>query len=203
MERVVLDCDLREGRFHVEGSESSVMSVVERLEGLLAKFWNPSVADQAVRGGAPASTNGGGPAGSTEEVPQKNEETGSGRAAPRPRRVSTGRGASYNFVELDLGEPQREELRQFFAEKAPSGQNEAVAVLTVKAAELLNKKTFTVDEVFSLTRLVDIKSPKDLRAVFKNMRSAGLGRADGAEFTVNYLTEDFVHKDLPRQQGKK
>ncbi len=91
----------------------------------------------------------------------------------------------------------------FSLKKARWGKEQQVAVLSVKLSEFLNKKVFTADEIHSALKIVETPTPKNLTAVFGNMKRDGLGDYKGTEFVVNHYTEDFVKFNLPKPRDKK
>ena len=134
------------------------------------------------------------------EVPIKDADKPIEKAKPQRQRSSGGEAPNYSEVNLGLTDNQCRELRQFYEEKSPSKQNDIVAVVTVKIADLIDKKEFSVDEIFSGVRLIGgVKTPRSIKAVINNMYSLGLaGRTDG-KLVVNFATEDHVNLQLPAQ----
>lgn len=100
-------------------------------------------------------------------------------------------------MDLGLDEAQRSTLRRFFADKTPRGQNEEIAVLAAKLSELTGQKTFNGDQIHSALKIVDRPTPKNMTAVFGNMKRGGLGDYKGVDFIVNHYTEDYVKFKLP------
>jgi hypothetical protein len=110
----------------------------------------------------------------------------------KPKR-SPGKAPDYTTVEIELSDDQKRELKAFYNEMAPKKQNDIVCVVTHKVKQLSDKDTFTVDEVFSLLRLIGgIKIPRNLTAVFGNIVSEGNGAKDKGSFVANFATDDYI-----------
>ncbi len=121
----------------------------------------------------------------------------------RGRTSGVGKTKSWTIVDLGLDEEQRTKLRQHFSDKAPKGQGEEVAVLSAKLAEMTGQKLFNGDHIHSALKIVDRPTPKNMTAVFGNMKRDGLGDYKGNDFIVNHYTEDHVKFKLPRAEKAK
>jgi hypothetical protein len=123
-------------------------------------------------------------------------------AAGKPekkRRGSSGGGktANWKIADLKLSEPQIEELKAFFIEKQPKGQNHEVAVLAFKLRDLLNQDTFDGNEIHTALAIVGRKTPANLTAVFNNMKAARIADSKDRKLVVNFLTDNLVKHSLP------
>lgn len=175
--------DLKARTFSVEVPDEKLDGILDRLTALFAVVprENEPGADLGVEGDA----------GVVEVAKSK-----------RRAKVGGGKPKTWSIIDLGLDEDQRNSLRQFYAAKSPKGQGEEVAVLTVKLSEISGKKSFTGDEVHSALKIVDRPTPKNLSAVFGNMKRDAIGDYKGFDFIVNHLTEDFVKFKLPKVAGK-
>lgn len=184
--------DLRARTFSVEVPDDKLDSILDRLEQIFDGY------------------NGGEEADNTPpRVALPNEMQPSEAATPnrgtrkRGRSSSGGKLKSWQIVDLGLDEDQRAKLRQFFADKAPKGQGEEVAVISAKLSEMTGSKTFNGYQIHSALKIVDRPTPKNLTAVFGNMKRDGLGDYKGLDLIVNHYTEDYVKFKLPKTSDKK
>lgn len=83
----------------------------------------------------------------------------------------------------------------------PRGQNAQVAVLGVKLKEYTKKSEFSCDDIHSAFKIVNRPTPKNLSAVFGNMKRDGKAGYSGHKLVVNSYTEDYVsfHMDKPEK----
>ena len=117
---------------------------------------------------------------------------------PKKARAKSGKAPNYNRVDLNLTEEQARELRKFYEDKMPKRQNDIVCVVAHKLKAYLNKEDFSVDEIFSGIRLIPgVKTPKDIRAVFKNTMDEGNCDVVDGKFIANFATDDHVTLSLP------
>ena len=174
--------DLRARTFEIEVPDGRVDEVLTRLEALLKL---PVPVDLPHKSGA-----------KTEEAPSEEatREDDNGKADPdtggRKRNKSAIKPKSYNLVDLGLSETQRAAVRDYYAEKNPIQQNDSVAVLGVKLAELLGRSTFSPDEINSAFKIVNRPTPRNLIAVFGNMKRDGRAAYSDNKVHINSHTED-------------
>ncbi len=124
----------------------------------------------------------------------------------KKRKRGTGGGGktkTYQLVELGLAPQQRQAVQEFFAEKAPIQQNDQVAVLGVKLKELLKRDTFTMDEIHSAFKVVNKPTPRNLLAVFGNMKRDGKAGYSDNRVIINSYTDDHVQFHMKKDEGKK
>ena len=138
----------------------------------------------------PEVEEGSAPAGECEAEPsidnsKQKRKRGSGKASAKVKVPE--------LIDLGLDETQRREVISYFAEKAPSGQNDQVAVLGVALKKHLKRSEFNVDEVHSAFKIVQKPTPKNLFAVFGNMKRAGKSGYANSCLVVNAYTEDHVN----------
>lgn len=181
--KVVVDLTAR--TFSVEVPDDKLDAVLDRLEEMFA---NGNVRGPSVDRSADESQQ------DTDEAASAPSSKGGKK---RARTGGAGKVKSWSIVDLGLDEAQRSTLRRFFADKAPRGQNEEIAVLAAKLSELTGQRTFNGDQIHSALKIVDRPTPKNMTAVFGNMKRGGLGDYKGLDFIVNHYTEDYVKFKLP------
>jgi hypothetical protein len=99
---------------------------------------------------------------------------------------------SWETVELPLSADQRADILKFFIEKDPKNQNDAVAVLAYKLKEIIGKATFSGNEIHTALKIVGRPTPRNLSAVFANMRVAGISDYSDQNLVCTSLTDDHV-----------
>lgn len=182
--------DLKARTFTIEVPDEKIESILDKVEALFDKAPLDS-------GSAPVH---GSPGHAAEDAVEASAVVKSRDPAPQPRRRGKGPSKLKSWDTIDFGftPEQRQAIREFYSAKNPTGQGESVAVLIVKAAEFLGKKDFDGNEVHSLFRIVDLPTPKNLTAVFGNMKRDSLARYEGNSVTVTSFTEDEVNFKLPK-----
>ncbi|WP_447753669.1 hypothetical protein [Sphingopyxis fribergensis] len=187
--------DLRARTFEIEVPDGRVDEVLNRLEAL---FKLPVPADLPHKNAARAEETSG------EEVPREDDngkvDSDSGG---KKRSKSAIKPKSYNLVDLGLNESQRAAVRDYYAEKNPIQQNDSVAVLGVKLAEFLGRPAFSADEIHSAFKIVNQPTPRNLIAVFGNMKRDGRAAYSDNKVHINSHTEDYVNFHMKKSQDKK
>lgn len=192
--------DLRARTFEIEVPDDRVDDILSRLEGLF-KLPNPVDEPDAPKAFPHTPAGEGGPlhedaiTGENDGAQTTKRRRGNGKSPSKVR--------SYQLVELNLAADQRAQIRQFFSEKGPTGQNEQVAVLAVKLKEFLQKSDFSADEIHSAFKIVDLPTPKNMMAVFGNMKRDGRGNYSDNKLIVNSHTEDYVNYHMKKKANKK
>ena|GEM_PF-6771571 len=137
----------------------------------------------------------------TEEIEVETPPNAETSKKPTKTRSRSGKPPNYTKVDLNLSDDQKREFKEFFELKAPKTQNEIVCVVTSKLKEFLDQDNFSVDEVFSGIRLIGaIQTPKNLKAVFANIESQGIGIFTDGKLNANFATDDFVKLKLPKKK---
>lgn len=195
--------DLRARTFEIEVPDARVDAVLDRLEA----FFRIPVLD----GSEDHDRNG-----EDDSVAQEEGRTVDGSASAvdgngsgdTKRKRQPGRGGkirSYELVELGLTPEQRQAIRDFYAAKAPSQQNDKVAVLGVKLKEILKRSEFNHNEIHSAFKIINEPTPKNLTAVFGNMKRDGRAGYSDSKVVINSHTEDYVqfHMAAVKKSEKK
>lgn len=186
-----VSADLKARTFAIEVSEELLDSVLGKIETLFA-----------TQPDAPAIVEG-------DAMSQALPEGGDAPAAPhlaKPARTRSRSGSkltNWKLVDLNLSTEQIADLRSFFEAKGPVTQNDMVAVVAVKLKEHLKRDQFVGDEIHSALKLVGRPTPKDLRAVFKNMKQDGIADADGTTLYANSYLDDYVHYRMKKPAESK
>lgn len=199
--RISLKIDLRTGVIELEAPAENFEDAVAQTKELTASL-DFSVSQEslpAANGGASA------PANLTTEM---NEGTSvpsrSSGSAKRPRAAKTssgrpGRIGSFEEVRGLLTEQQEIELRQFFSQKAPAEQSHHALVAIVKGEELLNRRGFNYNEIYTLMWLGGVKDlPKALDVVLLRLIQEQMVVRDENGFSAKFVGRNFVEQELPR-----
>lgn len=179
--------DINQRSFEIEVPDENVGHVLELLGHLFDRLQPVASAPR------PSSLEQAFNPDRTEEVEEIRSED-----STKPKRKKVGnKGAAKvrppELIELGLSPEQRQEMQTFFAAKAPKGQNDQVAVLGVKLKEFTQRSEFTVDEIHSAFKVVARPTPKNLTAVFGNMKRDGRAGYSDYKILINSYTEDFVN----------
>ena len=176
-----ISVDLTNRTFEVDVDREDLSEVFSMLSELFAKHSNVPAASPT-----------------TETIEVVDEQTGAeaGNNPPKPKRSKSKGPAkvrTYKIVDLGIGSGQRQEIKKFFEEKGPKGQSNEVATLAFALKEKMNKNTFSCDEIHSAFKIANRPTPKNLIAVFGNMKRDGIAGYENNEIHVNSFTEDHVN----------
>lgn len=189
-----ISVDLNQRSFEIEVPAENVEAVLKMLGDLFAQLPPTSSGPAKILNSPPEAA--GDSSGTHPEQPS--EEQGKSK-----RKRSPGKGGAKvrapELVDLELTPDQRRELVSFFAEKAPKGQNDQVAVLGVKLKEFKGKSEFNMDEMHSAFKVVQKATPKNLIAVFGNMKRDGKAGYSDSQLVVNSFTEDHVAYHMQKE----
>lgn len=176
-----ISVDLKSMTFSMEVPDERIEAVLERIEGmfkLVDPVSDPIAASQEA---------------DTERATIVQTDTVEASAlSPKKRGKSSSRIKAWDLIDLGLSGEQRQELREFYQKKNPKQQNESVAVISVKLKKFLGRSSFSGDEIHSAFKIVNQPTPRNLIAVFGNMKKDGrAGHKDG-QILINSHTEDYV-----------
>ena len=191
---VRLKLNAREGSINLQCSEDFYESAMEQCQNIISTYFRmvPVETDKLTK--STKSDEKILVPGQTTTVPATKTEP----IKPKRQRSPSGKPANYTQVDLGLTDEQSRELRAFYKEKEPKTQNDIVCVVAFKLRKFLSRDVFTTDDIFSGLRIIGgVTTPKDLRAVFKNISNKGYGAYGDSKFTVNFATEDYVTLELP------
>lgn len=187
--------DLRARTFEIEVPHDKVDAILDRLEAFFAMT---VPAEQA----QPPSTS---TRDASEAADQHTDDSGSvdKPEGPKKRARGSGKPKSYQPLDLGLSSEQRESFRADFAEKNPVQQSDLVAVVGYLLKKLTGRGSFSVDEIHSGIKIVSKPTPKNLLAVFGNMKRDGIADYVDSKVVVNSLTEDHVDHHMAKKAAKK
>jgi hypothetical protein len=127
----------------------------------------------------------------------KTRSRSAGGSAGRPGRIG-----SFEEVRGLLAEPQEKELRTFFADKTPTEQGHQVLVAMVKGEELLGRRGFSYNEIYTLMRLGGVKPlPKAIDVVLSRMAQDQLVTREAGGFAAKFLGRELV-ESMPMRTEK-
>jgi hypothetical protein len=191
--RVSLKIDLASGLIEIDAPQGSFDKAVSSAKELLAiapgqraqgkpsvqlpQVEEPQAVDSSTDSKAPERT--------------KKATRGASASAARPGRIG-----SFEPVDLGLEEAQERELRSFMLERAPAEQADQVAVAIYKGEQLLRRKGFTYNEIYTLLRLSGGKLPKALDVVLLRMSELQWVVRDGQQFSLKFVGRDHVEQKL-------
>ncbi|MEE4210398.1 MAG: hypothetical protein V2I43_14180 [Parvularcula sp.] len=197
MSQIKLHLDVVDGTLELECSGADFEAIMTRIEGMMKSLANVPKRKMA---DAPEASHDPEQEGvEREEAPTIRDE-----ATKKPkRRKGSGGHANWKVIDNLLTEEQRGELRTFYAKKAPGRQNDQVAVLAYKLAEMLGRNGFDGNEIHTAFQAVNEKTPANLTGVFGNMTGEGLGQVVEKKWTPNFKSSDMVKHDLPASKPTK
>jgi len=184
--------DLRARTFEIEVPHDKVDAVLDRLEDFfsMALPEEPEAVEAVESSGAAAPS----------PVP---EEEGAPKS-PEVRKRSKGPSKikAYDLVDLGLSTDQRNSFRDRYTEKNPAQQSDMVAVVGYLLKEFMNKNSFSQNEIHSAIKIVNKPTPKNLLAVFGNMKRDGIADYADSKVVINSLTEDYVNHHMASKVKK-
>jgi hypothetical protein len=195
--RISLKIDLRSGVIEIDAPAESFEEAIAQTRTLTASLDFSDTME-------PAPKTAGGPAASLEQdatpsvstrqslPPRKSKASKASAARP-------GRLGSFDEVKGLLTEPQEIELRKFFVEKAPSEQSHQALVAIVKGEQLLSRRGFSYNEIYTLMRLGGVKGlPKALDVVLQRLVQDQMIVRETDGFVAKFIGRDFVEQELPK-----
>lgn len=193
--RITLKIDLSTGTIELDSPAMSFDQAIEKTRELAAALDLQSKAPAP----APSPQMSAPSAAAIGDSPQPNSRT---RTRGSKSGARAGRIGSYEPVAGLLTEEQEIELRDFMAQKGPTEQSDRVLVAMVKGEQLLGRKGFVYNEIYTLMWLGGIKDlPKALDVVLGNMIQNQFVVRDGPGFSVKFVGRNRVDNDLPRKDG--
>lgn len=196
--RVSLKIDLTTGTIELEAPADSFNEAIEKTKELAATL------DLQGRGAAKLRE-----APPSPPVPPSNNGTDQGSAQVNRPRSKTGKSGaragrlgSYEPVPQMLTDEQQMALMDFMAEKSPTDQADRVLVAMVKGEELLGRRGFIYNEIYTLMWLGGIKDlPKALDVVLGNMIQDQWIVREGGSFAVKFIGRNRVENELPKRDS--
>lgn len=192
MARISLKIDLSAGTIEIDAPAEEFHQTVDKAKELLGRM-PPSAPN--IPSSPPAA-----------EKAKTSEPSASGGQRPRGRanraaggsQGRTGRLGSFEPVQLGLSEAQERDLRSFMEEKNPTEQAEQVAVALYKGEQLLERRGFGYNEIYTLLHLSGIRElPKALDVILGRMIDSQWVVRDGqGVFALKFVGRDHVEQKL-------
>ena len=119
----------------------------------------------------------------------KKRSAGARRATTQPKMLAT----------LLTSKDEIDSLREYFDLKKPSSQVEVFAVLTLWLKNNKDLPDASIDEMWTLYKVLNIKQPKNLMQTFRDGKSkkSYFESADNGRYFITSFGETFVDHDLP------
>ena len=192
MNQIKLKIDIKNGTIDIESDSGSFDAVMQRAEAMLDKFAKIDHQTEPVK-----------PQQDHEPADEASGSSDRGVGKTKSRKKGPAKVASWKIVPDLLDVSGRKDLKAFYEQKAPTKQNDQVAVLIFKLKELTGREGFDGNETHTAFQIVGEKTPGNLTAVFGNMTGGGLGSMKDKKFFPNFKADDLVNHDLPRSAAKK
>lgn len=191
-----ISVDLRQRTFSIEVPDDRVEAILERVEALFKNEPTVDLPADSLRSAEYSPPMNGASVDAQKIEEQKGGTEGSGKK----RGKGAGKARAWNLLEFPLTPEQRQEIRDFFKEKSPTSQNDTVAVVATKLKKFLNRSEFNGDEIHSALKIVNKPTPRNLLAVFGNIKVAGIGGYSDNKLVVNSLMEDHVAFHMKKKE---
>jgi hypothetical protein len=199
-----------------------VKIVINIRDGLLDLDADPQQLDQATECAirlidrlsssphAPRSSLSHSPPSSSASVePPDGAEQINGSAGATPekskgrKKKGVGKTKNWEYKPELLLDSDWAKVKDFVALKAPSTQNEKVAVFVSILSQLLNRKGFDGHEIHTCFKTLGERTPASLTAVLGNMATEGLGHTSDGRFQLDFAGSQLVDHDLPKAKPAK
>jgi hypothetical protein len=198
---VKIQLDLATGTVNIESPADSLDVVFEKLGAFLpqladayAEFAPAEGDDTDITGNDEQSDS------ETSEMPTTQKSAAVSRAKTSSRRES--HKETYKSADLKLDEGQRNAFRQFFADKAPKGQNDQLLTIVYWLQREGEKSSVDKDEIFTGFRTVDAPVPGRISSVLTNLRLEGMVvPQDDGKYVLHHVGEDHVKFKLPKKKA--
>lgn len=168
------------GTFEFEGDDAAVEKQIATVLSISAALPVPSSSNEA---GRPKTTK------------TKTGSSGAKRVTTVPKMLAT----------LIASKEEVDSLRAYYEEKKPKSHIEIFAVLTLWLRDNKNLIDASIDEMWTLYKVLGIRQPKNLIQTFRDGKSkkSYFDSAENGRYTITPFGETFVEHDLPAQDGGK
>jgi hypothetical protein len=195
--RVSLKIDLRSGVIEIDAPADSFQDAIAQTKELASSLDFAAALEAApmppTNEPAPPVPQSSAVTLSTKQSPAKKSKVLKASSA-RPGRIG-----SFEEVKGLLTEAQEIELRQFFASKAPTEQIHQVLVAIVKGEELLGRRGFAYNEIYTLMWLGGVKDlPKAIDVVLLRLIQEQMVVREEGGFSAKFVGRNFVEQELPK-----
>ncbi len=194
MENSRIAVDLKARTFEIDVPHDRIEAVLDRLESFFAlPVEEAAASDEVFTSDNTEKTVQHAPA-----MPAENDNPKPEQGRKRSKVPSKIR--SYEAVDLGLDSDARGKFRETFNSYNVQNQSDTIAVLGYILKNELLRSEFSLNEIHSALKIVGKPTPKNLLAVFGNMKRDAIAEYRDSKIIVNSLTEDHV---LHHMQAKK
>jgi hypothetical protein len=194
--RISLKIDVHNGLIELDSPAEEFEQAISKTMTLTSTldFGRPRVEDAPAASPEPLPPEATVQAAAGQIPPNARPSRGNSKgSAGRPGRIG-----SFEEVKGLLSEPQEKELRAFFSEKAPQEQGHRILVALVKGEQMLGRRGFSYNEIYTLMRLGGVKPlPKAVDVVLARLMQDQFVVRDGGGFAAKFLGREFVEDQLP------
>jgi hypothetical protein len=201
--RISLKIDLRSGVIELDAPAENFEQAIAQTKDLTGSLDFAAAMEAEVKGAGAGGSESDNSSPETSRSASTNARSPSASARKsrngKGSSSRTGRIGSFEEVRGLLTEAQEIELREFFTEKAPPEQPHQALVAIVKGEQLLGRRGFSYNEIYTLMWLGGVKDlPKALDVVLlKLMQDQMVVREEGG-FAAKFVGRNFVDHELPR-----
>ena len=196
--RISLKIDLSSGTIELDAPADSFDQAIEKTRELAATLdlRGQLARSEKVAPGAAVEQN---PARDLTPPPAPVTATRARSKSAKSSGARAGRIGSFEEIHGMLSEAQEIELRAFMEEKAPAEQPDQVLVAMVKGEQLLNRKGFSFNEIYTLIWLSGVKDlPKALDVVLQRLIKDQMVVRETDGYAAKFVGRNRVERDLPR-----
>jgi hypothetical protein len=119
---------------------------------------------------------------------------------PRTKPGRTRKAPTYSFVkDLNLRPDGQASLRQFYADKKPTDQQEKMTVILYYLYRTLEMQNVTTNHIYTGLKEVEERVPKDIAQALRNIsnREGWVDSSDSDSLKTTVSGDNFVEHDLP------
>jgi hypothetical protein len=200
--RITLKIDLRSGVIELDAPAESFEQAIAQTKDLAGSLDFASAIEAEARS---PDSDGAGKDSAADESSRpglsaaRNGSSGRKSRGGKLSSARSGRIGSFEEVRGLLTEPQEIELRAFFSEKAPAEQPHQTIVAIVKGEQLLGRRGFSYNEIYTLMWLGGVRDlPKALDVVLLRLMQDQMVVREEGGFAAKFVGRNFVEQELPR-----
>lgn len=191
--RISLKIDLSAGTIEIDAPATEFQQTVDKAKELLGQIPASASSPHPAAPVAETGTKLGNSEASETGRPKIKAVRSAGGSRGRPGRIG-----SFEPVDLGLSEKHERELRAFMEAKSPAEQAEQVAVALRKGEQILGRKAFAYNEIYTLLHLSGIRNlPKALDVILgRMMDNQWVVREGQGLFALKFVGRDHVEHKL-------
>lgn len=196
--RISLKIDLSSGTIQIDAPADEFSDIVDKAKELLGQIPASTTVSSTRVPTSEAAPKDASPSGSVIERGAKARSTRTAGGS----QARVGRIGSFEPVDLGLSEAQERDLRAFMQEKNPKEQAEQVAVALYKGEQLMERRGFGYNEIYSLMRLAGVRDlPKALDVIIGRMiDSQWVVREGRQQFALKFVGRDHVEQNVGKTE---